>query len=70
MLSLTELLPTLRQLPAPDKLRLIRILTDELDSVEELFPFEPHKIYYLPTPYNSFGAGRVLMNAMAESLGA
>jgi len=70
MLSLTELLPAVRQLPALDKLRLIRILTEELDSSEDLFPLQPHKIYYLPTPYHSFGAGRALIDAMAENLGA
>ena len=29
-------------------------------------PFEPHKIYYLPTPYHTFGAGRALMQAMQQ----
>ena len=67
MISLTELLPAVRQLPALDKLHLIRILAEELDSGEDMFPFEPNKIYYLPTPYASFGAGRALMNAMADS---
>ena len=33
-MSLTELLPAVRQLPALDKLRLIRILAEELDSIE------------------------------------
>ncbi len=69
MMSLTELLPAVRQLPVIERKRLIRILTEELDSVEDMFPFEPSKIYYLPTPYRSFGAGRALMDAMAESLG-
>ena len=67
MLSLVELLPSARQLPFLDKLRLIRILTEELDTDEDISPFQPNKIYYLPTPYNSFGAGRILMQAMAES---
>lgn len=69
MMSLTELLPAVRQLPVIERLRLIRILTEELDSVEDMFPFEPGNIYYLPTPYNSFGAGRALMTAMTENLG-
>jgi hypothetical protein len=68
-MSLTELLPVVRQLPALDKLRLIRILAEELDTTEDIFPFEPNKIYYLPTPYNSFGAGRALMQAMTASPG-
>jgi hypothetical protein len=67
-MSLTELLPSIRQLAAFDKLRLIRILAEELDTDEDIFPLQPNKIYYLPTPYNSFGAGRLLMAAMAESV--
>jgi hypothetical protein len=31
---------------------------------ENIFPFEPYKIYYLATPYNVFGAGKALMDAM------
>lgn len=65
-MSLTELLPSVKQLPALDKLRLIRILAEELDSNEDIYPLQPNKIYYLPTPYNSFGVGRLLMAAMAE----
>jgi len=70
MTTLTELLPAVRQLPAPDRVRLIQILSEELDRNEDIFPFKPDKIYYLPTPYNSFGAGRVLMDAMQASSGA
>jgi len=69
-MSLTELLPAVRQLPALDKLRLIRILAEELDSNEDIYPLQPNKIYYLPTPYNSFGVGRLLMAALAEKGGA
>ncbi len=68
-MSLTELLPAVKQLPASDKLRLIRILAEELDSDEDIYPLQPNKIYYLPTPYNSFGVGRLLMDALAEKVG-
>jgi hypothetical protein len=64
VMTLTEILPTIRQLPIPDKIRLIRILAQELDTKEDIFPFEPYKVYYVPTPYNAFGAGKALMNAM------
>ncbi|MBI3243260.1 MAG: hypothetical protein HYZ49_13300 [Chloroflexi bacterium] len=64
-MTLAEILPTVQQLPAQDKLRLIRILAEELDAkTEAVFPFQPNRIYYLPTPYNSFGTGRKLMDAM------
>ena len=66
-MTLTEILPLVRQLPAVDKVRLIRILAEELDLEEDVSPFEPYKIYYLPTPYDMFGAGRALMDAMAEA---
>jgi len=66
-MTLTELLPAVRQLPAQDKLRLIRILAEELDVKDDIFPFQPGKIYYLPTPYNSFGAGKALMEAMNQA---
>lgn len=67
-LSLTELLPSIRQLPVLEKVRLIRILAEELDTEEDIFPLQPNRIYYLPTPYNTFGVGRLLMAAMAESV--
>ncbi|CBN54355.1 MULTISPECIES: hypothetical protein [Kamptonema] len=63
-MTLTELLPTIRQLSAIDKRELIRILMAEEDINEDIFPLEPYKIYYLPTPYNNFGAGAALMQAM------
>ncbi len=63
-MTLTEILPAIKQLPAQDKLRLIRILAEELDIKADIFPFQPNRIYYLPTPYNSFGAGKALMTAM------
>lgn len=66
-MSLTELLPSIRQLPAFEKVRLIRILAEELDTTEDISPLQPNKLYYLPTPYASFGAGRVLMTAIAKT---
>lgn len=65
-MTMTELLPSIRQLSAVEKLRLIRILAEELDTKEDMFPFQPDRIYYLPTPYGSFGAGRALMTAMEQ----
>lgn len=66
-MSLTELLPSIRQLPVLDKIRLIRILAEELDVEANIFPFEPYKIYYLATPYNMFGAGKTLIDAMGTT---
>lgn len=67
-MTMTELLPSIRQLSTTEKLRLIQILAAELDTkeTEEMFPFQPNRVYYLPTPYQSFGAGRALMTAMEQ----
>ena len=64
-ITLTEIVPAVRRLPAFDKLRLIRILAEELEDAKEIFPFESGKTYYLPTPYNSYGAAAILAEAMA-----
>ncbi|MEG3863249.1 hypothetical protein [Microcoleus sp. herbarium12] len=63
-MTLTELLPTIRQLSAIEKRELIRILMAEEDITEDIFPLEAYKIYYLPTPYDTFGAGAALMQAI------
>ena len=63
-MELKEILPAIQQLPILDKVRLIRILAEELDRPENIFPFEPYKIYCLATPYNMDGLGKTLMDAM------
>ena len=65
-MTLNELLPEVQHLPVADKLKLIRVLAEELDSGGDVFPLVPHKVYYLPTPYDAFGAGRVLLDAMKQ----
>ena len=65
--GLTRIIPVVRMLPALDKLRLIRLLAEELEVTQEIFPFEAGKTYDLPTPYNSFGAAAILAEAMATS---
>ena len=71
-MTLSEILPTVRQLPTVDKLRLIRILAEDLDPEKNMFSFDPYKIYYLATPYNVFGAGKALMEAaeMSDAVGS
>jgi hypothetical protein len=65
-MTLTELLPSIQQLSAPEKLKLIRILAEDLDTRADVSPLEPFKTYDLPTPYNSFGAGQSLMQALPQ----
>ena len=63
-MSLIKILPAIRELPTQDKIRLIRILAQELDTEQDVFPFDPYRIYYLMTPYHAFRAGTALMDAM------
>ena len=64
-MTLTEIISVVQRLSLLEKFRLIRILAEELESGENIFPFEPNKVYDLPTPYNAFGAAEILANAMA-----
>ena len=65
-MTLTEILPAVRQLSATEKVKLIRILAEDLDTAENSFPLDPKKVYYLPTPYNSFGAAETLMKLLKD----
>jgi hypothetical protein len=67
IMSLADVLPVARQLSAIEKLKLIRILAQDLELTEEISPLEPFKTYDLPTPYDCFGAGAVLMEAFKQS---
>ncbi|WP_334947506.1 hypothetical protein [Nostoc sp.] len=63
-MTLADLIPIARKLSPSEKLKLIRILAEDLDTVEDISLLEPFKTYDLPTPYNSFGAGTVMMEAL------
>ena len=63
-MTLTEILSAIRQLAVADKVELMRILASELETSDDIYPLEPHKTYYLETPYDNFGVGEVLMQAM------
>ncbi|NES19618.1 MAG: hypothetical protein F6K41_11985 [Symploca sp. SIO3E6] len=63
-MTLSEVLPSVRQLSIVEKLKLIRILAEDLEAAEDISPLEPFKNYDLPTPYNSFGAGAILMQSL------
>ncbi len=68
-MTLTELIPLVEQLSAAEKVRMIRVLAEDLDSREDISPFVAHKTYHLDTPYDCYGAGEALLNALnaAES---
>ncbi len=66
-MTISDILSAIRQLPSSEKLSLIRILTEELESAKPILFFEQNKKYSMPTPYNTFGAGEILMNVLKES---
>jgi len=66
-MTLSEVLPSVRQLSIIEKLKLIRILAEDLEAAEYISPQEPFKTYDLPTPYNSYGAGAALMQALESA---
>jgi hypothetical protein len=65
-MTLAELLPAIQHLPPTDKLKLIRVLAEELDTGEDISPLVPHKVYCLPTPYDTVGTGRMLLDAIYD----
>ncbi|WP_009633288.1 hypothetical protein [Synechocystis sp. PCC 7509] len=65
-MTLAELLPAVRLLSVQEKLKLIRLLAEELDTAEEIAPLEPYKTYKLPTPYNSFETGAILIETLKQ----
>jgi hypothetical protein len=70
MITLTELLPNIHKLTVLDKVRLMRILAEEIEvpKSEEQHYFEPYKTYYLHTPQFEEGAVAILMEALTETL--
>jgi hypothetical protein len=66
-MNFSEILPSVRQLLITEKLKLIRILAEDLETAEDISPLKPFKTYDLPTPYNSFGVGATLMQALESA---
>jgi hypothetical protein len=63
-MTLAELLPAVQVLPTADKIRLIRILEEEVEQAEDISPLVAYKAYELPTPYGSVGAAKALLQAL------
>ncbi|MEL7071501.1 MAG: hypothetical protein AAGN15_23020 [Cyanobacteria bacterium J06581_3] len=66
-MTLADLLPAVQRLPESEKFELVRLLSSELCDSQDISPFEPFKTYFLPTPYDAFGAGASLMQAMPSA---
>lgn len=59
-MSLAEILPAAQQLSLRDKLPLVRILIEEIDSEEDISPLELNKSYYIATPYDMYGVASAM----------
>ena len=62
-MTLAELAPAAHRLSYAEKIKLIRLLIEDLEQVDRTTSLNPTKTYDLPTPYDSFGAGEILMTA-------
>jgi hypothetical protein len=64
---LSEIVPAARMLSTFDKLKLIRILAEELENSKDFLPLESGKTYDIATPYNMFGAADILANTVYQN---
>lgn len=67
-MSLNELLPEVHELAPADKLRLIRILAEDIEA--DVSPFEPGRTYAVATPTFEPGAAEALMMELETTRGA
>ena len=65
-MSLTELFPTVKQLPRADKLRLMQLLVVELAQEEGVPLLTAGAEYPIWTPLNAFSAAETLMKMLEE----
>ena len=66
-MSLSEVLPNVRSLSAVDKLRLIRILAEEVDAEPDIAPLEHGHTYAVATPVFESGAAEVLLRELQNA---
>ncbi len=64
-MQLTELLPTLRDLDRGDKLRAMQFLVTEIAKEDNLL-LEANESYPVWSPYNSYDAASILLDALKE----
>jgi len=65
-MSLAEVLPSLKTLNRSEKLRVVKILIDEITQEEESF-FESGAEYEIWSPYDSYDAAEKLRQMMEEN---
>jgi hypothetical protein len=67
MMTLTELLPAVRDLPAEDKVKLYHVLAEELSPVEGDSALRCGKVYCLPPLCDAPGAGAILLEELKKA---
>lgn len=65
-MTITEILPAARLLPASDKLRLIRFLAFDIDDEAAVSPLEHGRTYVVHTPQFEDGASETLLQELAS----
>ncbi len=65
-MSLAEVLPSLKNLNRSEKLRVVKILIDEISGEEESF-FESGAEYEIWSPYDSYDAAEKLRQMLEEN---
>jgi hypothetical protein len=66
-MTLTQIMPSARLLPAADKIKLIRCLASDIDAGDEVAPLEHGALYSLQTPQCEEGAAEELMKELASA---
>ncbi len=64
-MTLTEIIPSLKQLSSQEKLKAIQFLASEL-AQENIAQIEPNKSYEIWSPYNAFSAEKTLTQMLQE----
>jgi len=63
-MSLAEIVPQIRGLSAADKIRLIRLLAEQVDAEDEIAPLEHGRTYVVSTPIFEPGASAILQREL------
>ena len=66
-MSLSEILPEVRSLSAADKLRLIRLLSEDVDGAPDITPLEHGRAYAVATPQFESGATEALLRELQNT---
>ncbi len=66
-MSLAEVLPSLKALNRSEKLRVVKILIDEITSEDEASFFESGAEYEIWSPYDSYEAAEKSQRMLEES---